>query len=203
MSQREIGPRVGNSYANQSEHDVDIQAFIERTPKTNEQINREKSSSNWEYSIWMIVIIGVVIILLILVLWFIFKKDEVTEIQKQIQPTAKQHPPQQQQQQHHVPKTDEKKNPEREDLQDEKLCQDARDNLSKKKISKRDIGPVPGIIPDNPAVVGIKEVVHEQPVEQKQPISKPVETNVPENLPEIQSTSVLNRLTTNFGLTAE
>lgn len=199
MSQREIGPRVGNSFSNHQENDVDIQAFIERTPKTNEQMNREKVNSSWEYSVWMIVIIGIVIVLLVLVLWFIFKKDEVTDVQKHIQ-LQQPKPP------HPSPpqKQEEKKN---EELHDEKLMQDARDNLTKKKIPKRDIGPVPGIIPDNPAVVGIKEpakcelpnVVASVPA----PVAPPAEAQVPENLPDIQSNAVLSRLTSNFGLSVD
>lgn len=190
MAQREVGPRVGNSYSNRTDNDVDIQAFIERTPKTNEQINREKANTGWEYSVWMIVIIGIVIVLLVLVLWFLFKKDEITEVQKQSQPAPRIH---QEKPKAEPKKEDDKKKEDADDLQDEKLSQEARDSLAKKKVSKREIGPVPGIIPDNPSVVGL-----EVP-----PAPKPVEPTVPDSLAEIQSTAVLNRLTTNFGLTTD
>lgn len=198
MSQREIDPRVGNSYSNrlpvQQVDESDIQAFIERTPKTNEQVNREKSNTGWEYSMWMIVIIGIVIVLLVLVLWFIFKKDEVNEVQRQSQPKPQPQPQQSQQQTR--PQTEEKP----DDTQSEKLAQEARDNLAKKRTAKRDIGHVPGIIPDNPNVVGIKETA---PI----PIPPPVQESVPQQaapipdtLPDIQSGPVVSRLIANFGL---
>jgi len=198
MSNREIGPRVGNTYpSRQQPDDIDIQAFIERTPKTNEQVSREKTNTGWEYSIWMIVIIGVVIVLLVLVLWFIFKKDEVTELQRQIQPAK----PQPQQQQRPATEEKEKKKEETDDSQSEKLAQEARDNLAKKKVAKRDIGPVPGIIPDNPNVVGIKEAhAPSTPAPAAPtPASAPA-PQIPDTLPDIQSSSVISRLTSNFGL---
>ncbi len=146
MSNREIGPRVRGSY-NAPQDDVDIQAFIERTPKTNEQLTREKPDSTWEYNVWMIVIIGVIVLLLALLLWFIFKKD---------------------------------------------------------------IGPVPGIMPDNPAVVGTTDVKnysvqsqtnHQQPqTTHSQSQSAQSQSAVLDTLPDISSDSVINRLTSNFGL---
>jgi hypothetical protein len=222
MSQREIGPRVGGyGQRSQQPDDVDIQAFIERTPKTNEQTNREKTNTGWEYSFWVIVIIGVVIVLLILVVWFIFKKEEVTEVQRQIQPGGgrpHQHQPHQQQQQQpkQQPEGQPKQQPEgqsAEENQEEKLARETRENLTKKKVGKRDIGMVPGIMPDNPSVLGMKEgevpkpepsvpaAKPESPVVKSEP-AKP-EPQVPDNLPDIQSTSVMSRLVSNFGLTAE
>jgi len=212
MSQREIGPRVGGyGQRSQQPDDVDIQAFIERTPKTNEQTNREKTNTGWEYSFWVIVIIGIVIVLLILVVWFIFKKEEVTEVQRQIQPGGGR-PHQQVQQPKQQPEGQPKQQPEgqsAEENQEEKLARETRENLTKKKVGKRDIGMVPGIMPDNPSVLGMKEgevpkpevAKPESPVVKSEP-AKP-EPQVPDNLPDIQSTSVMSRLVSNFGLTAE
>jgi hypothetical protein len=225
MSQREIGPRVGGyGQRAQPSDDVDIQAFIERTPKTNEQTNREKTNTGWEYSFWVIVIIGIVIVLLILVVWFIFKKEEVTEVQRQIQPGGgRPHQQVQQQKQqpegHHSQQSQPQPQPQpqqsAEENQEEKLARETRDNLTKKKVGKRDIGMVPGIIPDNPSVLGMKEGEPPKPesstpaakLEPAVPIAK-VETakpeqQIPDNLPDIQSTSVMSRLVSNFGLTAE
>ncbi len=226
MSQREIGPRVGNTYSNRPQDEVDIQAFIERTPQTNEQVAREKANSTWEYSVWMVVIIAVVIILLILVLWFLFKKDEANEVQKQCIPHPRmQHQQQTQPQQQQSQQQLQQPKPENDEMQDEKLAQAARDSLTKKKVSKKEIGPVPGILPDNPSVVGVKEHASveqsrpsiEQPqsstqqspttqtvpsTQQSQPSTQqsPTIQTVPDTLPDIQSTAVLNRLVANFNL---
>lgn len=218
MSQREIGPRVGGySQRPQQSDDLDIQAFIERTPKTNEQTNREKTSTGWEYSFWVIVIIGIVIVLLILVVWFIFKKEEVTEIQRQIQPGVGRPYPQPQHQQKQQPDGNhpQPQHPSVEENQEDKLARETRENLSKKKVCKRDIGMVPGVMPDNPSVLGMKEgevsktepvvptVKPESPVVKSEPAKPEPEPSVPDNLPDIQSTSVMSRLVSNFGLAAE
>ena len=137
---------------------------------TNEQMNREKSNAGWEYSFWVIVIVGVVVVLLILIVWFMFKKDENVELQRQVYPYPGGHPgghPGHNPHYRPAPKPDphagqdkkdsvqtgaqpSDKKDEHEDMDDQ-----ARANLMKKKSGKRNIGPVPGEIPDNPGVVGI------------------------------------------------
>lgn len=160
--ERDIGPRVGGRFnaarqSNVNADDVDVNAYIERTPKTNEQFDREKTNAGWEYSFWVIVIIGIVIVLLVLVIWFMFKKDETVELQRQIQPPPGY--PRQQQQQHNPNKNpndvaQKSENGVPEVNNDDNMAADARANLNNKK-TRRNIGPVPGEIPDNPAVVDI------------------------------------------------
>ncbi len=222
MSRREINPRVGNYNNAQQPDDNDLEAFMKRSPQTQEQTRYEKTSSGWEYSAWMIIIIGIVIVLLVLVIWFIFKKDETTELQRQIQPNPYQHAAARNQ-----PKQDVKidiKHPEQEDKSDkpdnaesseEKLAREARDALNKKKFIKKEIGPVPGIMPDNPLVVGVKpdkvELVsntppqnHEpQPAQQSQPVQQSQPLLPSDNLSEINTPSVVTRMMSNFGLPSD
>jgi cytoskeletal protein RodZ len=226
MSEREVNPRIGgrtdnyrDQYVRERNHpsdDLDINAYIERTPKTNEQTNREKSSTGWEYSFWMVVIIGIIVILIILVIWFMFKKDDNTELQKQIHPhrhVSKQQPNQQQpnqqqpnqQQPNQQQQEQQCKNDDHEDMDDQ-----ARANLAKKKTVKKNIGPVPGEIPDNPSVVGIipqtakNDVI--PPVKAESVVSNTttpvVNTAQVDALPDIQANAIFNRLTTNLGLEA-
>lgn len=210
---RDIGPRVGGRFHStrqnaEEDNDVDVNAYIERTPKTNEQMNREKSSSNWEYNFWTVVVIGVIIVLLILVIWFIFKKDETAELQQHTRPPPYQghHAGQQGQHQgqnqgHHQAQhqQDAKPNPPISNNEVD-MAADVRANLTNKKQVKRNIGPVPNEVPDNPAVVGIVSTV----VQTSQPGST---TDQPKNveehaelIPDVQIPLITNRLVTNLGL---
>jgi len=231
MSRREVNPRVGN-YSNQQQlDDAELQSFIERTPQTKEQMRYEKDSSGWEYSAWMIIIIGIVIVLLVLLLWFIFKKDEVTELQRQIQPNPNLNTTMRRPQQPTENKPTENKptDTESQETPEEKLAREAREALAKKKVVKRDIGPVPGIFPDNPSVVGIKDTHNlltqkpqenliTEPTQLNQP-NKPQTVNLPsnnnsttnntpnnlpgDNLSEINTPAVVNRMMLNFGLPSD
>ena len=187
---REVGPRVGgrSRVERNYDEDVDVSAYIERTPKTNEQVNREKSSAGWEYSFWTIVIIGVVIILLVLVIWFVLKKDDAPELQKAIQPGHAQghkqsgqghaqghgqgqQPGQSQPGQHQNNNNNQNQHSQPGQSEDG-MAVDARANLNKKS-TKRNIGPVPGEIPDNPVVT---ETEVKKPAENRPNESRPVET---------------------------
>jgi len=268
MSDREVGPRIGgresyrgrqsqrsesNQSAKQTDDDLDINAYIERTPKTNEQLDREKTSGGWEYSFWIVVIIGVVVVLLILIIWFVFKKDDNVELQRQMQPHAPgghpnghpsghpngqyyRGPPKQSNQQNQ--ETCDKQNnqescekPTNQHSQDnhEDMDDQARANLMKKKPGKRNIGPAPGEIPDNPSVVGIvpnTAVAHVSahvsatptpalgsvsaqahapvaPAVQTPAVAThmpSVETPQVDALPDIQANAIFNRLSSNLGL---
>jgi hypothetical protein len=209
---REVGPRVGNRtrVERNYDEDVDVSAYIERTPKTNEQVNREKSSAGWEYSFWTVVIIGVVIILLVLVIWFVFKKDDAPELQKAIQPGHapnhrqnaghSQQQPQQPhntghaQQQPHNTGQNSGQNPG-QPRGDEGMAVDARANLLNRKTVKRNIGPVPGEIPDNPVVeTEVKKV--EETTETK----TQVPDDHPEPLLELRPAEIGARLSTNLDM---
>jgi flagellar biosynthesis/type III secretory pathway M-ring protein FliF/YscJ len=114
---RDIGPRVGmRNMAQPKMDDLDVNAYIERTPKTNEQVSREKSGSSWEYNFWTIVIVGVIIVLLVLVIWFMYKKDDNTELQKQVQPKQ--------------PPANQKQQPAQMQKVEDEMASDIRNNLA-------------------------------------------------------------------------
>lgn len=228
--ERDIGPRVlgrgmrgergSNAQVRDMGDDVDINAYIERTPKTNEQINRENSSAGWEYNFWVIVIIGIVILLLVLVIWFMFKKDDTVELQRQLHP----HPggqymqrPLNQNQQNVNQQPAQFAGQQAESNKDDGMAADVRANLSKKSSGvRRSIGPVPGECLDNPAVVGIvtnppseqspqvqQEVVTQPATQPGAPAQPQYHTETNEQnclLPDIQVPLVTDRLISNLGL---
>lgn len=228
--EREVGPRVGvRGRMHPIQEDVDVNAYIERTPKTNEQLEREKSSSSWEYTFWVAVVIGVVIILLLLVLWFVFKKDDTPEVQKHVHPPEQQRKPQQQAEQVRRPQE------EPHEGKEQNMADDARANLNRR--GRRNIGPVPNEYPDNPSVFGIIPDKNSTASTGSQPGSSQSNSQVPppnnvaqvvqpgapqqtqqnaskpnqneehasdfekNNLPDFQVSVVTNRLVSNLGMT--
>ena len=223
MAEREVGPRIGiPKHYSQTSNNVDninFNDYIERTPRTIEQTNREKNSASWDYNIWFIAAIVFVVVLIIIIIWYVFKKDETTELQKQLQPCKPPNHPQQGQQQQNPSQSQQsqsqsqqsqsqsqQQNPQKDNH--EEMDDEARSNLLKKK-NKKNIGPVPGEIPDNPLVVGIeaKPKLTSIPEEEKAPVKEVthkdtshIDTSHIDALPDIQVPLVTNRLISNLGL---